>query len=117
MISCFAKSNAKVCLSSLILFCLLLSFDGFSQGHESRIEITAFPNPTKGVFTIKSEIPLKDLETLLVTDLNGRVIHGFTMETSQHSLEFDFRNHPAGEYLIHLLFKNSTERVRIEKID
>jgi len=77
----------------------------------------AFPNPTQGNFTIKSEIPLDQLETILITDNNGRVIHGFTVESSLHTLEFDFHNHPAGEYFVHLLFKNSSERLRIQKTD
>lgn len=117
MISNLSRPNTNLGTRILILLLLSLSLNSYCQGHESRVEIAAFPNPTEGIFTIKSEIPFSELETLLVTDLNGRVIHGFTMESSRHSLEFDFRNHPAGEYFVHLLFKNSTERVRIQKID
>ncbi|GEM_PF-7134629 len=100
-----------------VLCIVFFSVHSFSQEQGSSVELAAFPNPTNGLFTIKSKIPLSQLEAILVTDINGRVIHGFTMETSTHALELDFRKQTSGEYFVHLIFDESSERIRIQKVD
>lgn len=103
--------NLLLITASTTLFCFLT----FGQGLSPSTKVTAYPNPSDGVFTVQSEIPFDQLETVLITEINGRVIHGYTLETSPTSLLVDFHNHPPGEYYIHLVYKESSEHVRIQK--
>lgn len=92
-----------------LLFVTVFSFA--SQGQVQRgtttdpwnLELTAFPNPTNGITKIESRNGFKGLNYILVTDLNGNFV------------EIDLSSQPTGTYLVHLLFEDRDEEVRIVK--
>lgn len=114
MISCFSKGQSPLHLS--LLFALLFLSPTIMAQEVKASSVAAYPNPSKGLVFIKSEIPLKGLEIVLITETNGRVIHGYEIEISGNSMKIDFHNHPSGEYFVHLLFDDSSEMLRIHKL-
>lgn len=67
-------------------------------------EITIFPNPTNGVFTICSKAQLNEELEINIVDYLGRLVkkEAFTAQSSDNCYEVDIQNLPAGTYFVNL---------------
>lgn len=117
MISVISLRDLLRTAITLLFFLVFIGFLSFSQEITSPTSVKVFPNPSQGIFTVESVIPFDQLETILITDLKGRVIHGYTLETSPTSMKVDFHHHPKGEYILHMIYKETSEHIRISKFD
>lgn len=105
-------SRSKLLLLALIPF---FSFTGTAQSEFSDSQVKAFPNPSDGTITLESKIPLDQLEAILVTDMRGKVVHGYSLETGETTLRLFMQDQPAGNYMVHLLYREWDEQVQVSK--
>jgi hypothetical protein len=96
----------------------LIPFFSFSVYAQSRIadhRVTAVTNQQDGTVTLQSEIPLSELEAILVTDMHGKVVHGYSLERDDRTLCLHLDENPAGNYMVHLLYREWDEQIQISK--
>lgn len=78
----------------------------------------AYPNPTRGVFHIKSDIEPQDqldINQLSVFDFSGRLL--FTLiDVDKASLELSLSGFESGVYFIKLSFEKSEHIIRVIKV-
>lgn len=83
----------------------------FSSG----LKVSVFPNPNRGVFSIRTE-KLKGTLLATIADLSGKIILQREM-TSQgaaaHETVIDLTGHPRGQYLLRL---STSEGMKIERV-
>lgn len=99
---------------------LMASFPFFSlsvlaQTAAPHTRVRAYPNPSTGVFTVESDIPLSELNAILITDMRGKVIHGYSIENDMHSLTIHMEEQPVGNYQVFMLFREWDEEFQISK--
>ncbi|MBQ4818548.1 glycosyl hydrolase [Aquimarina sp. MMG016] len=70
-------------------------------------EISIYPNPSSGMFTIKSE----NVSRILISDLNGRIIKSIPMDSSDEEIKIDINEVEKGMYLITTLNKGKSKSV------
>lgn len=105
-------SRSKMLLLALIPF---FSFTSTAQSEFIDSQVTAFPNPSDGTITLESKIPLDQLEAILVTDMRGKVVHGYSLEQGETTLRLFMQDQPAGNYMVHLLYREWDEQVQVSK--
>lgn len=96
----------------------LIPFLSFSISAQSRIpdqRVTAVSNRIDGTVVLESPIPLSELEAILVTDMRGKVVHGYSLEQSDRTLCLHLDENPSGNYIVHLLYREWDEQVQISK--
>ena len=96
----------------------LIPFLSFSVSAQSRISdhrVTAISNRQDGTVTLQSEIPLSELEAILVTDMHGKVVHGYSLEQDDRTLCLHLQDNPSGNYMVHLLYREWDEQIQISK--
>lgn len=70
-------------------------------------EIKYYPNPvTSQLYLQWKEVDNKDLLSIDLYDLNGRLVRSFTNLSNQENTSIDFESYPAGYYNLMLLYKN-----------
>ena len=62
-----------------------------------------YPNPSKGIFNIKSKTVLNNAQ-LLIRDINGKLILSQTLNSD--NIKIDISNSPAGIYLLQIITDN-----------
>ena len=75
------------------------------------LEINFYPNPSTGVFNLKSNKNLIG-SAIRVIDIQGRLI----LQEQLSSNEIDLSNNPAGLYQITVFIKNEIKQFLVEKI-
>jgi aminopeptidase N len=90
--------------------------DGFVRRASPQApSFTVWPNPNDGSFHVQLSAPVGKFR-LVVTDMEGREVHGLDSEAS--TLDLQLQHLPAGTYLLRLLQDGSpisTERIVIQK--
>lgn len=66
----------------------------------SAIGIQIYPNPT--VDMVKISFGENGYTTLMVTDINGKIVERRSIQSGQSSVEVSLNNRPSGTYLLHL---------------
>lgn len=99
-------------LSFLILF---ISNVSFGQRLASKTESSVYPNPTKDKIHIDTKLPLSELQGILVTNMNGKIVHGYTVEQGPNTLEVNLDKQPVGNYFVHLIYNEADERIQVSK--
>jgi hypothetical protein len=77
-----------------------------SQPASGQVSMTAYPNPTGGVFKVRVEGPLAEVGVIRLFDLNGRLIGEQQLTLTYDSFreaEFDLSRQPAGLYMVTLI--------------
>jgi hypothetical protein len=80
----------------------ILSTNNFSD----QFNFIIFPNPTNGVFEIKSE---QNIGKIKITDINGKVIKA--TESNENNMTIDLLNYTSGIYFIHFIKSNKTVKI------
>jgi Secretion system C-terminal sorting domain len=70
------------------------------------VESIVFPNPSNGIFMVKTNIAIADA-TVLVLDGNGSVIKKFAYNGAQS--EYDIRTLALGQYMIQLVMPDGKQ--------
>jgi photosystem II stability/assembly factor-like uncharacterized protein len=76
--------------------------------------VTIFPNPSKGIFTLSSDISLKYAE-FSITDFTGRILNTQCI-IKNDQLKIDLSKHPPGIYFITISTEEQTITKKIIKI-
>jgi len=91
----------------------LCNFIGIDENDLTNIKL--FPNPTKDKLTISVDGETEPL-TLIVEDLNGRVIDNYrNLISGKGSYEIDLTNYDTGIYIIRLENSKTKQSHRIIK--
>lgn len=93
-------------------------FDDEGREIPTEFSALAFPNPTRGLTTLKLEIPDSSDINISVLSLNGQKLHDFETRTyypGTHELGFDLTDYPAGMYLIMIQSAKFKDIVRVSK--
>jgi hypothetical protein len=69
-------------------------------GTSTKQQITVYPNPTKGLVTLKADGGAPLTGTALVLDMNGKVLK--QLATNSQQVQVDFSGYAAGSYFIKL---------------
>lgn len=83
---------------------------GINNVTASNSNISVFPNPTTGEFTVSSDNSVK---TIQVTDLSGRVL--LTNTTSDMAVKFNINNLTAGVYFVKIKSGDNVNVVKVVK--
>lgn len=75
-------------------------------------QVTVFPNPSKNAFRLESSF---GLETVFLTDLNGRTIRSLTCDRI-HELNLDLTDEPSGTYFLRISGENKELMKKITKL-
>jgi hypothetical protein len=78
-------------------------------------ELVIYPNPSKGQFTLEINIPGKEKAELIISDINGKIVHSEQIMESNEKLtkEIDLSKYGKGMYSIRL---NKGGKVIIENV-
>ena len=79
--------------------------------HINNLNISVYPNPTKGNVTIKSEHALKNA-TLNLYNLNGQLVH-FNENINSNSIELQRNSLPSGIYLLQISDQKSVFNTKL----
>lgn len=112
-----ARKISKQLMRGIVLpFALtLISTISFGQQMASRTNSLAYPNPTKDKIRIETKRPLSELQGILVTNTNGKIVHGYTIEQGPNQLEVNLDKQPVGNYYVHLIYQEADERIQVSK--
>ena len=85
------------------------------ESHNSKFDVSVFPNPTQSRVVIESEI-LKEFEKITLTDEKGSIIQVIS-GVSDTRLEIDLSNYASGTYMLNLESrrKNNSKNYKIIK--
>jgi Secretion system C-terminal sorting domain len=78
------------------------------------VESIVFPNPSNGIFTVKTNIAIPDA-TVIISDLSGKKIKQFAYKGIQN--EYDIRTLALGQYMIQLVLPNGNQVHQLVKND
>ena len=78
---------------------------GISQITDNQISI--YPNPSNGIFTINN------VKNYIITDVNGRTIKMLSLINEESNITIDISNHPKGIYFVNIF---TNKNVKTEKI-
>jgi hypothetical protein len=78
------------------------------------ITSVVFPNPSNGMFTIQTNIPVADA-IVMVYDLQGKLLKRFNY--TGNSTLFDIRALAVGQYMIQLVLADGTQVHQLQKVD
>lgn len=93
----------------------MISNSAIGQQLASNSKSVAYPNPTKDKIHINTKFALSELQGILVTNMNGKIVHGYTVEQGENTLEVNLDKQPVGNYIVHLIYNESDERIQISK--
>ena len=77
-----------------------------------KLEISLFPNPSTGIFTIKSNQDLFG-SNLTVIDIQGKVV----LKEKLYDYSIDLSSYPVGVYQVVLVVGNEIKKFLVEKIE
>ena len=83
--------------------CDTWTFDTGTTGiinNSNNENISIYPNPSNGIFTINSEQLTMNNEQITITDITGKIIKQFTMNNEQFTI--NLTNQPTGIYFINI---------------
>ncbi|TNE79217.1 MAG: DUF5011 domain-containing protein [Bacteroidetes bacterium] len=75
--------------------------------------LNVFPNPTRGNFTLQSEMPLSAGTQITVQDALGRVISTETLRNATQEISFDLNNQAPGVYLVRVSNGNQMQTIKV----
>jgi Secretion system C-terminal sorting domain len=78
------------------------------------IESILFPNPSNGIFVLKTSQPVQDA-TVNVLDLSGRILKTFAFNGNQQ--EMDIRALAEGQYSLQFIMQNNTNVHKLIKVE
>ena len=76
--------------------------------------IRLFPNPTDGQLTLVNENNM-DIETIIIIDINGRIIQELVIEESSINMNFSIANIARGIYFVKIQTDEASVVKRILK--
>ncbi len=77
-------------------------------------ELTAYPNPTRGLFTVQAGLEQVDDVQIELRNLQGAILETRTLDqVEQFRMDFDLTNQSPGVYLINVITKQRVETRRI----
>lgn len=83
------------------LFVICDIYDGIDEIENS--VCTIFPNPTKGIITLKINEKIGNAEILIVNSLNEIIIHRIDKLNANESIKFDLSAYPTGVYMLKVI--------------
>lgn len=83
-----------------------------------QLEYELFPNPTNGIFQIRSKNDVPDMQRIEVLSIEGKLLDTFNPQMANRSLELDLTDYSAGHYIVRLIHKNGqTSALKLQKVN
>jgi len=74
---------------------------GIKQFSDNRIQVTIYPNPSNGIFSINYD--LKQNAQIQITDVSGKLVGTYNIETTENNIKIKNDNLQAGVYLYRVI--------------
>lgn len=91
--------------------CVTINLGGIDEATPFN-NLSVYPNPTNGVFTIDFERPISQECSLIITNINGQVLHEMIVNESSQSIQMNEYLIP-GVYFITLSEENNHSTIRL----
>lgn len=85
----------------------MLEFNGLSPN------LSCYPNPTVGSITVRYELPVETSSKLMLSTIQGTILHEIRFETSKVDTILDLKDLPKGVYLLIVQYENGRSSEKI----